>query len=181
MLEARKPELLWIELWFLQFLYLLCKTRKYKAVVKYFPHEVSDFEPVAYGLLCQDKSSNETWSTRYTLLLWMSMLVLIPFDLLTVDSGLVGAVGPDVEGKTGERSNIVDTVVSTCKEYLTDPSAVRDAAAVCLARLLARPDMDSSYLQSYLQWAADELDNHITNAQPHSVFAVSLAYLFKFL
>eukprot|EP01138_Halocafeteria_seosinensis_P011721 gb/GECG01011978.1/.p1 GENE.gb/GECG01011978.1/~~gb/GECG01011978.1/.p1 ORF type:complete len:1494 (+),score=189.78 gb/GECG01011978.1/:1-4482(+) len=156
-----------IHLW-CKFLYLLCKTRKYKAVIKYFPHEVSDFEPVAYGLLCQDKTCNETWSTRYTLLLWMSMLVLIPFDLQTVDSGLVRTAEPQ---SNNVDPSIIDTIISTCKEYLADASAVRDAAAICLSRLLARPDMDYNYLQSYLHWAAQQLDKHITDAKPQSVFA----------
>jgi hypothetical protein len=66
--------------------YHLTKVRGYKTVVKLFPHEVCELEPVLRLLQSQDQSDFETWETRYSLLLWMSMLALIPFDLKTVDS-----------------------------------------------------------------------------------------------
>ena len=52
-----------------------------KNVVKYLPHEVEDLERVLGLLESQDHNDNNTWETRYILLLWMSMIVLIPFSM----------------------------------------------------------------------------------------------------
>jgi hypothetical protein len=70
----------------LQVVYLICKTRGYKHIVKLFPHEVADLEPALQLLLSQDRSDHATWGTRYVLFLWLSILVLVPFDLATADS-----------------------------------------------------------------------------------------------
>ena len=72
----------------LQVVYALCKTRGYKRVIKLFPHEVADVEPCVQALVCTDAGDHGTWETRYVLLLWLSILVLIPFDLSRVDSSL---------------------------------------------------------------------------------------------
>ena len=37
-------------------LYLFCKTRGYKSIVKFLPHDVSDLEPVVHMLHSQDRS-----------------------------------------------------------------------------------------------------------------------------
>jgi hypothetical protein len=66
--------------------YLVCKTRGYKHIVKLLPHEVADLEPALQLLLSQDRSDHMTWETRYVLFLWLSILVLVPFDLATADS-----------------------------------------------------------------------------------------------
>ena len=69
-----------------QIVYLISKTRGYKHIIKLFPHEVADLEPALQLLLSQDRSNHETWETRYVLFLWLSILVLVPFDLATADS-----------------------------------------------------------------------------------------------
>mmetsp|Transcript_1258 Transcript_1258/g.3080 ORF Transcript_1258/g.3080 Transcript_1258/m.3080 type:complete len:1481 (+) Transcript_1258:335-4777(+) len=135
----------------LKALYLFCKVRGYKAIVKQLPHEVADLEPTLWLLQCQDSKDYTTWETRYSLLLWLSMLVLIPFDLETVDSSL-SASG------TSSQGSLVATVMDLCKTFLNDSGATREAAAICLARLLTRPDMESAHLESFLSWAADTLE-----------------------
>lgn len=136
-----------------QMVYLLCKTRGYKHIVKLFPHAVADLEPVLALLLSQDPSEHGTWETRYGLLLWLSILVMIPFDLATVDS----TVGASAAAATGESGGLIHSIISTAQSYLGDSGATRDAAAVCLSRLLTRPDMDSMHLRRFLGWAADVL------------------------
>lgn len=69
-----------------QIVYLLSKTRGYKHIVRLLPHEVADLEPALQLLLSQDRAEHSTWETRYVLFLWLSMLVLVPFDLRTADS-----------------------------------------------------------------------------------------------
>jgi hypothetical protein len=54
---------------------------------------VKDLEP-AFHLLLEVREANSrkepghNWMTEYALLVWLSMLVLIPFDLKTVDSSM---------------------------------------------------------------------------------------------
>jgi hypothetical protein len=66
----------------------LCKVRGYKTVKKFFSHEASDLEPTLLCLQSQDRHSSETWTTRYSLLLWLSMLAMVPFDICTIGEAL---------------------------------------------------------------------------------------------
>ncbi|UIZ27599.1 hypothetical protein KXD40_005842 [Peronospora effusa] len=130
-----------------QIVYHLCKVRGYKTVVKLLPHEVSDFEPTLQLLQSQDRADYSMWETRYVLLLWLSMLCLVPFDLNTIDSST----------SNDSTETIVSNIVTLCKDYLSDPGATQIAAAVCLSRLLSRPDMEQQYLMQFLHWSNQEL------------------------
>jgi fucose permease len=48
--------------------------------------QVSDIEPVLKLLESQRPSDQATWQTRYVLLLWLSIIVLIPFHMSRLDS-----------------------------------------------------------------------------------------------
>lgn len=151
-----------------QFVYHLCKTRGYKHIIRLFPHEVADLEPAVQALVCQDSADHGTWETRYVILLWLSILVLIPFDLRTVDSSI------------GTRhyaagSSLIDSIVSVCQSFLCEPGAVRDASAVCLSRLLTRPDMDTNRLRGFTHWAAERLAQCAGASAPDEAHAVSEA------
>jgi len=135
-------------------LYTLCKVRGYKAIVKQLPHQVSDLEPTLWLLQCQDTVDYTTWETRYSLLLWMSMLVIIPFDLSSVDSNFNNA--------QENADSLVATVTELCKRYLSDSGPCREAAAICLARLLTRPDMEAVHLEQFLNWATNALEQIAT-------------------
>ena len=89
-----------------QVLYNLCKVRGYKRIVRLMPHEVHDVEPTMHLLLSQDQSDYTTWETRYILLLWMSMLVMVPFDLTSIDSS--------TEGAAGNYAGLIEGLVSLC-------------------------------------------------------------------
>ena len=132
-------------------IYQLCKVRGYKHVVKIFPHEVADVEPCVQALVCQDVTEHKTWEMRYVLLLWLSILVLIPFPLNTLDSFTFS--GKD----EGKGKGIVLTILDLCKGFLSDPGAVRNAAAVCISRLITRPDLDKNHLKAYLEWSIETL------------------------
>lgn len=120
------------------FVYTLCRLRGHKTVTRFFPHEASDLEPVLAALRAQDRGDHARWQTRYGLLLWLSMLVLVPFDIYSIDSGLATAPAAAVEQQT----TLVGTLCKLAKPYLEDPGPTREAAAVCLASLLKRPDME---------------------------------------
>ena len=144
-------------------LHTFATVRGYKTVVKFFPHEARDLEPVV-GLLVKSRDARlaastleeadelgTAWETRATLILWLSILVLIPFDLVTVDSAVEDAAA------AAEAPPVVMRILRLCQdEYLSDPGIVRDRAAYLLARLLTRPDMPVA-LANFLDWATDAL------------------------
>lgn len=144
-------------------LHTFATVRGYKTVVKFFPHEARDLEPVV-GLLVKSRDARlaastleeadelgTAWETRATLILWLSILVLIPFDLVTVDSAVEDAAA------AAEAPPVVMRILRLCQdEYLSDPGIVRDRAAYLLARLLTRPDMPVA-LADFLDWATDAL------------------------
>ena len=90
-------------------LHAFATVRGYKTVCKFFPHEANDLEPVVHLLVRSHDARlsastieeadelGTAWETRAVLILWLSILVLIPFDLVTVDSEVDG--GGDAAAK----------------------------------------------------------------------------------
>ena len=70
-----------------EILFNLCNVRGYKTVVKFFPHEAADMEPCVEMLHFLDNT--EYW-VPCMLVLWLSIIVLVPFDLQTIDSKKAG-------------------------------------------------------------------------------------------
>ena len=48
---------------------------------------MDDVERVLQYLEQQSSDSTECWATRYVLLLWLAILVIIPFNMTTFDDG----------------------------------------------------------------------------------------------
>jgi hypothetical protein len=69
-----------------------------------------------------------SWEVSYGLLLWLSIVILVPFDLRSLE-------GADEENP--ERG-FLDSVVDLCKGFLGDTGKTRDAAALLLANVLSR-------------------------------------------
>ena len=125
------------------FVYTLCRLRGPKTVTRFFPHEAADLEPVLSALRAQDRGDHARWQTRYGLLLWLSMLVLVPFDICSIDSGLATQQQQQQQqDQQAQQATLVGTLCELAKAYLEDPGPTREAAAACLASLLKRPDME---------------------------------------
>jgi len=169
-------------------IYNLCRCRGFKTVVKFFPHEVSDLEPMMFMLQSQDRNDCESWESRYSLLLWLSMLVLIPFDIYTIDSSLGSHHNNErseistnyygqssIEGLDGLEGNqtLVGLILSLCRDYMTDSGPTRDAAAVCLSSLLTRPDMDEHYFLKFIAWAGAFLSQENLFRTTQNMFLVT--------
>ena len=125
-----------------RYLYLVSKVRGPKVMVRWFPHEVSDFNPVLTLLQQQDPhdyeviftdppnpkmavlmSSSQMWETRYMLLLWLSFLLMVPFDLSRMDGSNKGC-----------GHGTLERVFEVAKLYVGVRDKCRDAAAILLAR-----------------------------------------------
>ena len=117
----------------------LFKVRGPKVVVRYLPHEVEDLEKVVTVLQEQDPTDNNSWETRYILLLWLSIIVLIPFNMARFDSG--------------EKAPLAERLLSLCKRYLSVRDKCREAAASLVSTFLTRPDTRDTILPAFLDWA----------------------------
>ncbi|KAI0004532.1 TBCD protein [Russula compacta] len=122
-------------------LYNYLKFRGYKAIIRYFPHEIADLALVLefVQILDQAKSSTTLWSTRYVTLLWISLICMIPFDLAQIDE----------VGREGETAVTIEAVA---KRSLMDSGLVREGAAILLSRLYVRRDA-LPRLPAFLDWA----------------------------
>lgn len=125
------------------------------------------------------------WEAQYVLLLWLSMLVLIPFHLSLVDSSLSGTAGaagrgaaaaplppatppPAGAGQPPPAAQqqptaaaapyppIVGTILDLCRGYLGSAGSVREMAAAVVARLVTRPDMRAA-LDEWVGWGCQAL------------------------
>ena len=72
-------------------MYTLCKVRGYKTIVRFVPHEVADLEPLVALLMSLDPTDYASWQVAYSLMVWLCMVVMVPFDLAIIDSGQVAA------------------------------------------------------------------------------------------
>ena len=55
------------------------KVRGHKHVVRHFPHEVEDLQFVLDLLETLDNS--HAWEIKFVLILWLSIIVIIPFEM----------------------------------------------------------------------------------------------------
>ncbi|CAG8736301.1 24921_t:CDS:10 [Gigaspora margarita] len=131
-------------------LYYMMKIRGFKTIVKFFTHEVSDLEPTFYFMAAQNPQDYTGWETRYVLLIWLSLICMIPFDLKTVDSLAVAEEN---------KFPLMNHMIELSKFYLKATGKERDGAAVLLSRLLTRRDIAELYLADYIKWAQDDLGN----------------------
>ena len=82
------------------------------------------------------------------------MMVLIPFDLRSLDSTAD-------EATESSGSGLITTIVQLCTMYLSDPGPTSEAAGGCLARLLTRPDMEATHLAEFLEWSCCVLSQSV--------------------
>ncbi|KAI4356773.1 hypothetical protein L6164_000767 [Bauhinia variegata] len=144
-------------------IYSLVTVCGYKAVIKFFPHQVSDLE-LAVSLLEKCHHTNSATSLRQestgemeakcVILLWLSILVLVPFDISTVDT----SVANNNDLKEFELAPLVLRIIGFCKDYLSTAGPMRTMAALVLSRLLTRPDMPKAFM-SFVEWTHDVLSS----------------------
>ncbi|XP_010259036.1 PREDICTED: tubulin-folding cofactor D [Nelumbo nucifera] len=152
-------------------IYSLVTVCGYKSVIKFFPHQVSELE-LAVSLLekCHHatvvtslrQESTGEMETKCVILLWLSILVLVPFDISSVDtsiasSGLVGGLEP---------SPLVLKILGFSKDYLSSAGPMRAIAGLLLSRLLTRPDMPKAF-SSFIEWTHEILSSATNDVMDH--------------
>ena len=105
-----------------------------------------------------------TWEEHYVLLLWLSHLLLTPFDLSSIGSSTL----PNQHGESqalpeglhlASNSPIISKrLVKIAADHLTAATKEREAATTMLVRLALRPDMrELGFHEVLIRWAVEQL------------------------
>jgi hypothetical protein len=161
-------------------LYTFCKIRGEKVVVRFLSNEARYLELVLSALEESERAAAAvttttttttaeegaavgaagkwTWEERYVALLWLSHLLLAPFDLASISSREVEEEEDlvVVEGLRwpGGLPSIATRVLPLAVKYLASPGKERDASKVLLVRISMRRDMQAlGVLDALVDWA----------------------------
>jgi hypothetical protein len=77
-----------------------------------------------------------------------------------------------------QKSSLVRNIVDVCTFYTADPGPSRVAASLCLSSLLTRPDMDNTYLYTFVKWAVEVLSTWSSSVsfQDHSFRVIGVLH-----
>ncbi|EGO23938.1 hypothetical protein SERLADRAFT_450239 [Serpula lacrymans var. lacrymans S7.9] len=119
----------------------------YIKCLRFFPHEVEDLS-IALGFLqlCGGPTQiTSQWPLRYIVLLWLSLICRLPFDLEQFDE----------RDRVGDTANNIE---SLAKSHLGRAGLEREGAAILLSRLYMRKDTQTRYA-AFLVWSIETLNN----------------------
>lgn len=123
--------------------------------------------PVGHGSLI--------WEERYVMLLWLSHLLLAPFDLASISSRRdrdEADASPTGLHLPLALPGITRSMLPICFKYMVAASKEREAATKLLVRLALRPDMRrAGLLDSLVSWALFALESQSNDAYRRSVYA----------
>lgn len=145
-------------------LYTFCKIRGEKVIVRFLNVETKYLELLLSAIedseqrpKDEEESAAWAWEQRYIVILWLSHLLLAPFDLSTISSVDLDDVSlPTIPGLLwpSHLPGITMRVVPLAIRYLATPGRERDAAKALLVRTAMRRDMQQlGVLDSLVQWA----------------------------
>lgn len=158
-----------------KFLYQLIKVTGFKVIIGKFPHEANKLPLLIKLLSKEDLHDKYNWQTRYVLTVWLSIVLLTPFDLKKFDSH-------------SNDQSISEKIYSTLMKSLLIYGSNQQASAFCLAKFFSRPDMiNSEDLNLFIKSALNELANvklgkaNSMDDIPLIGYLQTLCYMFKFL
>ncbi|KFY36565.1 hypothetical protein V495_07782 [Pseudogymnoascus sp. VKM F-4514 (FW-929)] len=188
---AARPLLVTLSQAICRLLYTFCKIRGEKVVVRFFGAETKNLELLLNAVeeaedevLGEDGEGKEawTWEERYICLLWLSHLLLAPFDLSTISSAGTGRVKkPEIANLVWPEKlpSVAARVIPLAIKYLGAAGKERDAAKALLVRISMRRDMQAlGLLDALVQWAMACLKSSTTLAANSSYYYIGvLSYL----
>jgi tubulin-specific chaperone D len=132
--------------------YNMSKVRGMKTVIKFFPHDVEDLEILVDFIINIQLSSSE-WYVHYVLLLWLSMVVIVPFDLETIDSKMEG------------EESLLTKIINFCENFLKSTGVNREASCKVIAKILTRPDViKEGHLDAFIEEMKTRYHENINNS-----------------
>ena len=163
-------------------LYTFCKVRGDKVIVRFFSTETRHLELLLSAI---EKGSHQEggqsaspetadaweWEERYIVLLWLSQLLLAPFDLASISSEDTDDIAqPTILGLSWPPNTpgLTLRVIPLALRYLSSSGKERDAAKVLLVRIAMRKDMQElGILKTLVQWALVSL---VSSQAGHSTY-----------
>ncbi|KAI0372156.1 TBCD protein [Pilatotrama ljubarskyi] len=129
--------------------YHFIKFRGYKTITRFFPHEIADLTVVLDYITAPNSPAQDPtqWPLRYAVLLWLSLVCMIPFDLEQFDEA----------GHVGETATRIEDIA---KSFLGKAGVDREGAAILLSRLYMRKDMTSRF-PGFLSYASNTIDGSV--------------------
>lgn len=124
--------------------YTLCKVRGAKVIVGFLNNEPRYLEPILTTLedvTLGQPEEEVNWKVPYVLLLWLSHLLLTPFDLASISAKVPPDVGQTAMPLHVELPAVARRIVHIGAIHLSASTKAQDAAAAMLVRLATRPDM----------------------------------------
>ncbi|KAJ8733225.1 hypothetical protein PYW08_001523 [Mythimna loreyi] len=134
------------------YMYQIIRVRGYKIVIRHLPHEVSDLLTVLTFLEAQDPKDKETWRSRFVLLLWLSIVVIIPFHMSRLDGFAPGQ--PDV-AEGAKKLTVMERIFNICKTYAMSKDSCAEASAYLASKFLIRSDVKELYMGQFFDWACE--------------------------
>ncbi|OAQ69024.1 beta-tubulin cofactor d [Pochonia chlamydosporia 170] len=145
-------------------LYGFCKVRGEKVIVRFLNVEtrylevlLSAIEEAEHASTADSQNHGWEWEQRYVVLLWLSHLLLAPFDLSTISTLDIEESGiPHISGLEWPDNlpGITIRVIPLAIKYLSSPGKENDAAKALLVRVAMRRDMQQlGVLDALVQWA----------------------------
>ena len=148
-------------------LYALCKVRGYKVVLGILNNEPRYLEPVLNKLeevLDGNDEHHSEWQVPYVLLLWLSHLLLTPFDLASISNTTVPQDGQLPWTLPEDLPTIAIRILRVGLICLPMPTKAQDGAAMLLIRFVTRPDMQRLKLaDSLVKDALQSLENQASD------------------
>jgi hypothetical protein len=136
-------------------------------IVRFFSTETRHLELLLSAIEAGDQHDNVAseaweWEERYITLLWLSQLLLAPFDLSTISSSSAHITHPDILGLAWPEHvpGVTYRVVFLGTRYLSSSGKERDAAKTLLVRVAMRRDMQElGLLHSLVDWSNSRLQS----------------------
>jgi len=145
-------------------LYTLCKVRGAKVIVGFLNNEPRYLEPILTTLenvtLAEDADAVD-WKVPYILLLWLSHLLLTPFDLASISANSLPEGSEPIRLQIHNAlPPVAQRIVHLGTRYLSASTKAQDAAAAMLVRLATRPDMQKLQVaDALLKYAVSEISS----------------------
>lgn len=179
-----------------ELLYTFCKIRGEKVVVRFLNAEARNLELLLSAVEAAETKVNRgatevevnsgplpwTWEERYICLLWLSHLLLAPFDLATISStGTAEDEKAEIPGLKWPDNlpGITIRAVPLAVRYLASAGKERDAAKALLVRISMRKDMQEfGLLHALVEWALSNLQSSAHSTVNSTYYLVGiLSYL----
>lgn len=183
LLIAGKSEIIPLPRGICRILYTFCKIRGEKVISQLLSNEAKYVDSIllafrdwnwAQGAAAHDAPGTcrgpMIWEEKYVMLVWLSHLLLTPFDLESVSS----LEAKDVHNLIGQYPigphwPPVVRMIASCGEYLNCAGKERDAARLMLVRLALRPDMRKLHLlESFMRWSLSHFQ--ASDQPPRSIY-----------